>query len=199
MDAWHSQNDYKLVSPVVRSVVLSMATLALGEGKPILEFHPPEKPDELGFTQILFDRIGRSLSTIPFGRGLEGVLAAVTSDRLLNKCHPIVAFLLSQQERAIDEPEFLFLNCLAGAVLEDGALEALANADFSNKRHNVSFSGLGFYYRNIDLAALKPEHRPPYRCWLPKQGMVEITEETLAKLAEVQAIDWHRREEPRLI
>jgi hypothetical protein len=199
MDAWHSQNNYKLVSPVVRSVVLSMATLALEEGRPVLELHPPEQPDELGFTHILFDRIGRSLSTIPFGRGLEGVLAGVTSERLLNKRHPIAAFLLSQQERAVDEPEFLFLNCLAGAVLEDGALEALANADFSNRRVNVSFSGLGFYYRNVDIAALKPEHRPPYRCWLPEKGMFQITEDTLAELAQVQAIDWHRREEPRVI
>jgi hypothetical protein len=107
--------------------------------------------------------------------------------------------LLSQQERAVDEPEFLFLNCLAGTVLEDGALEALANADFSNTRFNVNFSGLGFYFRNINPASLRPEHRPPYRCWLQEKGMFEITEETLAKLAEIQAIDWHRREEPRII
>jgi hypothetical protein len=56
IDIWESQNHYKLVSPAVRTVVLSMATLALDEGKPFLEFNPPEQPDELGFTEIISDR-----------------------------------------------------------------------------------------------------------------------------------------------
>lgn len=199
MDAWHGQNDSKIVSPILRSVVLSMATLALDEGKPLLEFYPPEYPSEPAFTDIVFDRASRSCMTVPFGRALDGVLAAVASERLLNKRHPIAAYLLSQQETVVDDAEFLFLHCLAQAVLEEGALEALASGDFSNRRFNINFSSLGFYFKNVDLAALKAEHRPPYRCWLPEKGVVEITEATLGKLAEVQAIDWHRRREPRFI
>ena len=86
----------------------------------------------------------------------------MTSERILNSRHPITAYLRSQQEAALDEA---------------GALEALASADFSNRRFNVHFSDLGFYSRNVDIAALKAEHRPPYRCRLPERGMVEITEE----------------------
>ncbi len=199
MDVWHDINNFQLLSPALRSVVLSMATLRLADGHPALEFAPPEHPNELGFASIVFDRFALGYTTIPFGQGLEGVLAAVTSERLLNRRHPIAAYLLSQQENTLDEPEFLFLHCLAGAVLENGALEALASGNVSGQQFNWRFSGLGFYFRNVDLASLKPGCRPPYRCWLPNSGYVDITESTLAKLGDIQAIDWDRRREPRLL
>jgi hypothetical protein len=199
MNAWRDQNNFEVVAPVLRSVVLSMATLALADSKPVLQFNSPEQPDELGFTSIVFDFLSRNYMTVPFGRGLEGVLAAVTSERLLNKRHPIAAYLLSRQESAVDDPEFSFLHCLAGALLEPDALESLAVGDFSNKRFNWHFSSLGFHFRNVNIMALKPEHRPPYRCWLPERGMFDITDEVLAKLAEIQTIDVYRRREPRFI
>lgn len=199
MDIWQDINQQKLVSPSLRRAVQSMATLGLCGNEPILEFHSPEHPNELGFTSIIFDRYSRRLSTMPFGQGFDGTLAAVASERLLNKRHPIAAYLLSKQENAVDDPEFMFLHCLAGTVVEGGALEALATANFSNQRHNLHFSGLGWHFRNVELTSLKPEHRPPYRCWIPEKGFFDITEEMLAKLAEIQAIDWHRIREPRHI
>jgi hypothetical protein len=176
-----------------------MGTLTLQGSNTDLEFNAPEMPNEFGFTSVIFDRPTRSLRTIPFGKGFEGTLAAVTSERTLNKRHPIVEFLLSRQDSVVDDPAFSFLHSLAGTALEKGALEALESKDFSNQWMNLHFSGLGWHFRNTDFALLKPEHRPPYRCWLPDKGFFEITEETMGKLAEVQAVDWHRRREPRHI
>ena len=198
MDEWRDRNNFQLLSPALRKVVLNMATLNLAADRPTLKFTPPDQPDDIGFPRVVIDRFSRYTS-IPFGQELEGVFAALTSERLLNKRHPVVGYLLSQQENTADDPSFLFLRCLAGAVLEDGALEALASGEFSTQKFNWQFSSLGFYYRSVDIASLKPECRPPYRCWLPEKGYFDITESILEKLGEIQAIDWHRRREPRLI
>lgn len=199
MANWANINKQKLVSPMLRRVVLSMATLAMRENNLVLEFHAPKNGNELGFTDIIIDRFSKMFPTIPFGQGLEDTLAAIGSMDLLNKHHPIAAFLLSQQENVLEDPEFMFLHCLAGAVSDGDALEALAYGDFENTRFNIHFSSLGYYFRNIDLAALKPEHRPPYRCWIPGNGFFEITEQILSRLADIQAVDWHRWREPRYI
>jgi hypothetical protein len=199
MDVWHDVNNLRLLSPALRSVVLSMATLSLANGKPVLEFSPPEHPDELGFTSIVFDRFSRTYATVPFGQGLENVLSAVTSEHLLNRRHPIAAYLLSHQDNATEDPAFLFLHCLAGTVLKDGSLEALASGELSVQKFNWHFSNLGFYFKNVDLVSLNPECRPPYRCWLPEKGYLDITEGTLSKLGEIQTIDWRRMREPRFI
>jgi hypothetical protein len=198
MDKWRDRNDFRLLSPALRKVVINMATLNLAGDRPTLEFIPPAQPDEIGFSHVVIDRFSRYTS-IPFAQGLEGVLAAVTSERLLNKRHPVASYLFTQQGNTADDPEYLFLHCLAGSVLENGALEALSSGEFSTQKFNWHFSSLGFYFRSVDIASLKPECRPPYRCWLPVKGYFDITENILEKLSDIQTIDWHRRREPRFI
>lgn len=199
MDQWQDINGLKLVSHALREAVLSMATLVLDNDAPALQFGPPTKPDETGYTTIIFDRRPRSLPTLPFGRGLENVLAVAGSERLLNKHHPVSAFLISRQESVVDDPQFSFLHCLAAALLEDGGIEALASGDFSNEEFNWEFSSLGFYYQKLDITSLISECRPPYQCWIPSKGVFEVTAEILRELAAIQTIDWHRRRERRYL
>jgi hypothetical protein len=199
MMAWES-NKMKLVPRTLRNAVMGMATLALRENAVVLEFNPPEHSEELGFTSITFNRFdsfSKRPTTITFGAGFEGILAAVTSERVLNKRHAITTYLLSKQETSLDEPEFSFLHCLACAMTEKGSLEALASGHFANTRFNEAFSSLGYFFKNVDLCTLRTEHRPPYKCWLADRGIFEITEATLAQLAEIQMIDWSRHKEPR--
>ena len=200
MDHWQDSNKTKLVSPALRKTVLSMATLTVHNGDPFLEFYPPDDPQELGYSDLIFDQYSRrSITTLSFGLGLEGVLAAVTSERLLNKRHPIAQYLLSNQENATDDPVFIFLHTLACSMVEDGVIEGLSSGDFTNRRMNMHFCSLGFAFKTVDPDALDEKYKPPYRCWTADKGFVEITGALLARLAEIQEIDWMRREEPRYI
>ncbi len=200
LDKWQDTNKFKVVSPALRKTVLSMATLTLRNDEPYLEFHPPEDPQEFGFTDLLLDRFSRSsIATLAFGSGLEDVLAAVTSERALNKRHPVAQYLLSNQENASDDPVFHFLHTLACAMVEEGVIECLSSGDFSNRKVNFHFCGLGFAYKNVDPSALDEKYKPPYRCWTADKGFTEITGALLTRLAEIQETDWMRREEPRYI
>jgi len=75
--------------------VLKLATVALSEGEPVLEFNPPEKPDDWG-SRASFSDPSLEITDVPFGRGLEGVLAAVTSSAF-DRGHAITAYVLSNK------------------------------------------------------------------------------------------------------
>lgn len=199
MSAWQTQNGEGMVLDIVRKVVIGLATLELNESLPVLTFSPPQNRDELALSRVVFDHFERRFATMPFGRGLEGVFVAEAAERLLNQGHPIVEWLLNHQQSTEDDPNFAFLHSLAGALLEEGAIKALATGSFAESRHNWHFSLLGHRFRHADLDGLAKTLQPPYRCWHPEHGNVEITAEILERLAEVQAIDWNRHEEKRYI
>ncbi len=198
MSVWRSINNEEMVIRTVREVVCALATLTLDEGTPVLTHVPPINSEELGFSQLVFDHFDRRFATMPFGDGLEEILVAEAAERLLNRGHPIAKWLLKQQDGREDR-NFSFLHSLAGALLDEGALTALATGDLKRNRHNWHFSQLGYRFRHADLASLNTTLHPPYYCWHPDFGKFEISADTLEKLAQLQALDWDRYSEPRYI
>ena len=192
MSSWVQGDQPDVVSTCLRETAISMGTLALYDGEFSLEFHKPNLADELGFTSFMLDRFSKRFPTMCFGHGLENVLAVLASNRVLNKGHSVITYLLANQETALDEPEFSFLHTLAGALIENGVLEALASGDYSNKHFNWHFSSLGYHFRRIDIAKLPGSLQPPYRCFVPQVGFFDITQDVLKSFSDIQAIDWHR-------
>lgn len=199
MGAWKTSNNGGMVANIIEEAICGLAILTLDKNGPELIFQPPLDPEELNFSSIVFSDFDRTFSTMPFGRGFEGVLVAQACECLLNRRHPLVEWLLRHQGSTLGNPNFDFLHCLAGALLEEGALEALAVGNFKSSRHNWHFSLLGYRFRLADFDSLEKALRPPYICWHPDHGKFEISKETLEKLAEVQAIDWRRNKEERYI
>jgi hypothetical protein len=200
MSLWQTSNNEGIVLPAVQEAVHGLATLELKENLPLLTFSRPVDPDDLASSRLAFDYfVDRRLTTMPFGCGLEGVLAAEAAQCVLNRRHPVVEWLLKNQENSGEDPNFSFLHSLACALLEEGSMEALATGSIHERRHNWHFSLLGYGFRNAELGDLASSLQPPYLCWHPDHGKFEITSQSLERLAEIQAIDWHRHEEERYI
>ncbi len=199
MAAWKDSNGHRLLEEVVRQTILGLATLVLEQGAIMLTFQPPDDPEEMTFTRVIQDSFSRSFQTSSFGEGLDGVLGVVAAERLLNRRHPVVAWLLDHQAKTTEDPTFAFLHSLALALVEEGAMEALATGNFADKRHNWHFSLLGYYFRRVDLEKLSEMLQPPYRCWHANCGFFDVSLATLKSLAEIQTIDWRRRTEGRYV
>src|ERR1700683_4154289 len=102
MASWDAGKPDGIVSSSLRQAVISMATLTLRDGVPTLEFSAPKNSAELGFTSIMFDRWAKRIPTMSFGPGFEGVLAVHASNRVLNRQHPIIDYLLLNQEIVLE-------------------------------------------------------------------------------------------------
>lgn len=199
MSSWKDSNEFVLVPYALNSAVLGMAIIALRNGQPTIEFHPPTDPDTRAHHSLLFDRGQRRISAMRFGTGFEKTLAVAARERLVNFCHPVISFLSNEQYVSEEGPVFQFLYELAFTLTEPEALEDLANQNLNARRQNWHFNTLGYYWRAAEEHQLPTHLSPPYRCWTASHGFFEITRDTLRMLADVQVIDWHRRVEPRPI
>ena len=199
MSVWKTSNQDGMVVQKIRELLVGMGTLELVRNEPVLAFIKPSNPEELTSSKLVFDHFDNRLAVIQFGVGLEGLLAAEAAEAVLNQRHPLVGWLAEQLEGTEENPKFAFLHSLAAALLEEGAMKALATGNFNERKHNWHFNLLGYYFKNVDLSEMEVSLRPPYQCWHPEHGRFEVTIETLESLAEVQAIDWHRNEEKRYL
>lgn len=190
MAAW--KDEWMSVFGSVEEAIYGMASLTLDADEPLLTFSPPDEPDSTALSRLTFDSFGRSIPSMPFGSGLEACLAAEAASVWINARHPVFQWLLVRQEKTEGDCNFDFLHRLASALIEKGALKALATGSLTNQEHNFHFSTLGYYFREAELDSLDKPLLPPYKCWHHEHGFFEITADLLKKLAEIQIIDWHR-------
>jgi hypothetical protein len=162
----------------MKSLIISMSTLSIGNGEVILNLSPPTQPDKAPVEFILNrDFPPFNFLTLPYLDSLVNVMTVQSPITTANRNHPLVKYMLENQD--VDKQSSLqeFAKSAVLCLSDKDTLD-----EFDSKSPNRWMKYVAHKFFEVDWSKYNNELRPPYQIWLKNKGMIKITEKDF--------IDW---------
>ncbi|MFZ2655584.1 MAG: hypothetical protein WAX69_11700 [Victivallales bacterium] len=181
---WKDNNKHIIVNYLLHNVVISMGTLNILNGKPVLEFREPCNSEDIPWERIIRKHFSSWYYCIPYALQLKNALSVEGAVQTVNMNHSLVK-LVRDSENVENKNELQnFANAVVCCLSNPDTFKFMSDPNYILNSGDRWRKYIGHLYMALDWKQIDPSLHPPYELWLQDRGLIHFTGEDFKKWAK---------------